>query len=59
MFFNDYESSPHTFHGIAQSPWDDKCRHGDYSDQPSWLGESPYFDDQIGIMGWLLSCRQA
>lgn len=48
-------SSPH----FLNSPARDKCRYGDTEDICSlWPGEVPG-KCFIGVMGWLLSCRQA
>lgn len=39
-------------------PWTDACRTGAASGCPGWPGEKPG-KCFLGIMGWLLSCRQA
>ncbi|KAL6696878.1 hypothetical protein J3F84DRAFT_371513 [Trichoderma pleuroticola] len=45
-------------HPEIPRPGDDRCRYGDAHFCQSWPGEYPS-KCKIGIMGWLLSCRQA
>lgn len=44
--------------GQAWGPWLDNCRQGNAKHCHSWPGDLPS-KCQVGIMGWLLSCRQA
>ncbi|KAF4982780.1 hypothetical protein FZEAL_1681 [Fusarium zealandicum] len=43
--------------GGPDGPWGDTCRVGKADHCQSWKGDIP-FRCRIGIMGWLLSCRQ-
>ncbi|KAK4081161.1 uncharacterized protein Triagg1_2693 [Trichoderma aggressivum f. europaeum] len=45
-------------HPEIPRPGDDRCRYGDAHFCQSWPGTYPS-KCKIGIMGWLLSCRQA
>jgi hypothetical protein len=44
-------------HGGPDGPWADTCRIGEAKHCQSWPGSMPY-KCHIGVMGWLLSCRQ-
>jgi hypothetical protein len=45
-------------HSSVGKPWEDHCRTGTGHYCDDWPGERPS-KCQIGVMGWLLACRQA